>query len=242
MEALSDRDIDIVYDALLERGLYHAELQEDLLDHTCCMIEEQMSQGCSFDVGLHKALDVFSATHLQEIQEVTEYLLTTKIRIMKRVMGITGIIASVLVIAGVVFKINHWLGANVSLVLGLVLAGLVAIPLMATIDLKTAKSQLYKATTLLGYGAATILIIATLFKIMHWPGFAVLYYSGLFLLVGLFLPLYTFKNYRTNENKLVAISRSLMILAGVVVFWGLMPMSKSSPIHKTHEVHEHMRN
>jgi len=35
--------------------------------------------------------------------------------------------------------------------------------------------------------------------------------------------LYTLKNYKIAENKLFAISKSLLIMAGIIVFIGLVP-------------------
>ena len=64
-----------------------------------------------------------------------------------------------------------------------------------------------------------------MFKIMHWPGAMILYYLGIALLSSVFIPLFGFKSYKTAENKILAVSKSLLILAGIAIFWGLLPVA-----------------
>lgn len=241
MATLSEQQIDKIFDLIVDNGVSYESLQVDLLDHVCCMVEQKMDEGKSFGDSLKLALQEFGYKHFSEIQEATIYLLTLKQRKMKKTTGIIGIISSLLVISGVFFKIMHWPGAGILLVIGLVLIGVIVFPLMATLDINNASGNMKKLTASIGYFAAVLLSIATLFKIMHWPGATITYYSGLSLLVFVFIPLFTIKNYKTAENKIMAIAKSTLILAGVVIFWGLMPTGDVSHLEKTHKpYHQHV--
>lgn len=234
MVTLSEQQIDKIFDLLVDNGVSYESLQIDLLDHVCCMVEQKMDEGKAFSESLNLAMEEFGHQHFSEIQEATIYLLTLKQRKMKKTTGIIGIISSLLVIGGVFLKINHMPGAGIALVIGLVLIGIVVFPLMATLDINNTSGNVKKLTASIGYLAATLLSLATLFKIMHWPNATLIYYLGLILLVFIFIPLYTIKNYKTAENKIMAIAKSTLILAGVVIFWGLMPTGDTSKLEKTH--------
>jgi hypothetical protein len=45
------------------------------------------------------------------------------------------------------------------------------------------------------------------------------------MLVFVFIPLFTIRNFKTTGNKLFALAKSMLILAGIAVFWGLIPIN-----------------
>jgi hypothetical protein len=219
MESLDERHIEIVHDLILSKGVDLPELRIDLLDHICCMIEERMMVGADFDEALNKSFEMFGNNELIEIQEATIYLLTQKQNKMKKVTGIIGIVASTLIITGVAFKIMHWQGASIVLVLGLASVGLFVLPLMALMEWQGKKDKLQKATSTIGYISAMLLTFATLFKLFHWPGGDRLNYIGFAALGLIFLPMFAYKRYKFAENKLLSIALSMIIFSGVFLFW-----------------------
>jgi hypothetical protein len=231
MAQLNSKQQDKIFDILVDAGVSYESLQIDLIDHLCCMVEEKMDNGLDFSESLTLSIKEFGLSSFAEVQETTIYLLTLKLNKMKKVIGVLGIISALAVIAGVLFKINHFPGAGILLAVGLILVSLIVFPFMGYFELAKGSSTIQKIATISGYLAATILSLATLFKIMMWPGSPLVFYTGLFLLVIIFLPSYTFKNYKIAENKMMAFSRSLLILAGVIVFWGLIPISKGQFDH-----------
>lgn len=222
MVELDKKQIEIINDLLVENGITYEALHIDLLDHICCMIEENMDNGLDFGQSLTLSVSKFGISNIYQIQENTIHLLTLKLNKMKKTVGILGIISALSVIMGVFFKIQHWPGAGVLLFIGLLLTSIFVFPMMAYLDVKTEQSSIHKFHLSSGYISAILLSLATLVKIMHWPGFFKLYYPGVFLLLLVFLPLHTWKNYQIAENKILAFSKSLLIIAGVIVFWGLL--------------------
>ncbi len=222
MEQLNDQQVKIIHDILVKHGITYNALHIDLLDHICCMVEENMDNGLDFDESLTLSISKFGVSNIYQIQENTIYLLTLKLNKMKKVVGIFGIISALSVILGVFFKIQHWPGAGILLIVGLIITALFVFPTMAYLDIKQGQSTIHKLHSLSGYVSAILLSLATLVKIMHWQGFYELYYPGAILLLLVFLPLHTWKNYTIAENKILAFAKSLLIFAGALVFWGLL--------------------
>jgi hypothetical protein len=223
MELLNEKHINLLHDWLLSNGLDYEELRTDLLDHVCCMIESRMSRGEPFNLAFKNVSSEFDHHELKNTQENTLYLLTLKQMKMKKATGILGIITSAVIITGVSFKLMHWPYASILLILGLASVSIIIMPLMTVIELKNATGVQQKAATIIGFLAAILLSLATMFKIFHWPGFYYLYYSGFTALVLVFIPLYTLRKYRQAENKIMSLSLSLLIFAGILLFWGLYP-------------------
>lgn len=238
MAELTIKQVNLIHDLIVDHGIDYDELKMDILDHICCMIEEKMDSGFDFKESLSLSTEKFGLHQLSDLQETTFYLLTLKLRKMKKLTGILGIISSGLVLAGVVFKINHLQGAGIMLVIGLSLISLLVLPLFAFLEVQRQNTKLQKFTSFSGIIAGTLVSIGTLFKIMHWPNATGLLFSGLILMVGVFIPLFTIKNYKTTEYKLIAIAKSMLILAGITVLWGLLPLKKdTAPIEETHIQH-----
>lgn len=241
MAELNHKQVDIISDLVLDHGVSYRELQTDIVDHLCCMVEQKMDSGCDFRQSLTLSTKEFGVQTLPEIQEDTLYLLTLKLRKMKKVTGILGIISSALVMAGVVFKINHFPGAGILLVIGLALISVIVLPLFAAIELKKQNSQLQKITSFSGITSGALISVGTLFKIMHWPTANMIITTGIVLMAIVFIPLFTIKSYKTAEFKLLAIAKSMMIFSGIVIIWGIVPLTdEQSPVEKTHQNnHQH---
>jgi hypothetical protein len=222
MAELNLKEVQIIHDFLVENGITYESLHIDLLDHICCMVEEKMDNGLDFSESLTLSLSTFGVSNIFEIQENTIYLLTLKLNKMKKSVGILGCLSALSVIFGVLFKIQHWPGAHILLTIGVIITTLVVFPMMAYIDFKSSQNNIGRAHALTGYISAMLLCMATLVKIVKWPDFHFLYYMGISILIFVFLPLHTWRNYKIAENKIMAFARSLLIVAGVTVFWGLV--------------------
>jgi hypothetical protein len=108
---------------------------------------------------------------------------------------IVGAIAASLVNLGITFKFQHWPGSNVMLVLGITTFALVFLPML--LKEKSGKEGSEKRTLMNTSGATglTLFSLGILFKIMHWPGAAVMLgLSVIFLFLGYFLPYMLDKN------------------------------------------------
>ncbi len=221
MELLSDRQIDQVNDILVNQGVTYEELRNDLLDHICCIIEEGIEQDKNFSLCLEEALERFGLENFRTIQESTMYLLNQKLNKMKKVTSIVGLVASLMVVAGVIFKVNHMLGAGILLIVGVSSIALIVLPLLAYMTVVAKEDIQTTITSMVGYFSAMSMSMGGMFKLMHWPGANLLFWTGLAVLLIIFMPLFTVKSYRLAENKVFALSKSALIIAGVSLLWSL---------------------
>jgi hypothetical protein len=227
MGMLSVNQVDHIHDLLVDKGVHYNSLRIELLDHVCCSIEEKMDCGWEFKKALEQSIQDFGPQGLARTNETTLYLLTLKLRKMKKVASVLGLLGGFLTVAGTVFKLMHWPGAGISLVLGIALIAVFYLPLMLTIQLKQTEDKWGKIAIITGTISAVVLAVATLFKIMHWPGAMALILLGMGMLSLLFMPMYFIRSYQVAENKMLKSSLVIVIFSGVVLFIGLTNMSDS---------------
>ena len=217
---LSKEQVDFILNDIRRNGIQTEELQLNLLDHICCVIENEMSPEKNFDEFYRSVLSRFFKKELKEIQEETDLLLTFKnYYAMKKVMLRSGIFSAIAFTIGAIFKIMHWPGAAMMVVLAIASVSFVFLPIFFLVKTKEVKEK--KEKFILGFGTffGVLFSISILFKIMHWPGANMLWLMGLGVLFFLFLPMYFFTGIRNPETKQNTILSSIMILiAGGLLF------------------------
>lgn len=88
---------------------------------------------------------------------------------MIKMIKISALVASILLIVGILFKNQHWIGANVIFTVG-VAAGVFSAIVMVSSYAGKLTSGLEKVTILFSSLAIAIVLLGFLFKVMHWPG------------------------------------------------------------------------
>ncbi len=228
MRELTDEQIDLIADDIRIRGVFTQSLQEDLLDHICCFIEEQDDER-PFEEIYRRALDAFGQKGLQGVQDETLYLINQPYqRAMKKFAYITGAIASTMLLAGAFFKIMHWPGANIMLIVGTVTLSMFFIPYFFYVNLKEQSEKKSKVIAAAGLITALFLCTATLFKMMHWPGTIVMMFGFGFSFL-IFLPLYIINGVRNPLTKVSSISNGFLFAAvgGFVLLMSFNTPSKA---------------
>ncbi len=220
MEVLSVKQINSIHDFLVDKGVHYEPLRLELLDHICCAIEQRMDHGWEFKKALSQSIHEFGPQGIERTQETTIYFLTLKLRKMKKLASILGIIGGLLTLVGTIFKLMHWPGAGIALLSGLGIVALFYLPLLLIIQLKST-SGAGKFTYIAGLFSAIVLVVGSAFKIMHWPGAGALMLAGMGLLGLLFMPLYFIRSYQQAENKLFKSSLVFVIFAGATMIFGL---------------------
>jgi hypothetical protein len=213
MYTLSDTQIDFILNDIRRNGVELEDLQYNLLDHICCIIEQNLEENGDFEQFYFSTRKMFYKHHLKEIEEETISLMTYKnYYMMKKIMIISGIVSVALMTIGIVFKFQHWPGAAVCIVLGVGVISLVFLPLMFLLKIKEQTQVKDKALTGLGTLAAICLTLGVLFKVMHWPGANMLSIIALAFLMCLYLPVYFFSGIRNPDTKTNTIVNSVLII------------------------------
>jgi peptidoglycan/LPS O-acetylase OafA/YrhL len=103
-------------------------------------------------------------------------------------VGIMGAISASTINLAITFKFQHWPGTEVLMTLGLVSFALIFIPMLLRKKMKEENSERKAMMNTLGATGLTLFSLGILFKIMHWPGAAImLTLSIFFLFFGYFL-------------------------------------------------------
>lgn len=220
MYVLNDEQVAYILEDIRRNGIESEELQLDLLDHMCCVIETEMLPDNDFEEFYCGILPRFFKRELREIQEETILLLTFKnYYAMKKVMIYSGTFSAFTFIIGALFKVMHWPGAGIILVSSIVIFSLFFLPILSILRVKEQKKTKDKVVITIAAIFGVIICMATLFKVMHWPGANMMWITSLGILFFLFLPVYFFSGFRNPETKTNTVISSILILtAGGLLF------------------------
>jgi hypothetical protein len=233
MYSLTDKQIDFILDDIRARGVETEDLQLNLLDHICCIIESELEENGNFEQFYQRTISSFYKKELKELEDETQLLLTFKnYYAMKKTMIVSGFISAILLLAGGFFKVMHWPGANVGLILGIGFFSLLFLPLMFTLRLREKKDRRDKVVLILGLFVSVMLLVGALFKIMHWPGAGIFVRTGLPILLFIYLPIYIFNGMRNPDTKVNTIITSILIIAGSGFLMVLPARSQSIKLSK----------
>jgi len=226
--AVIDDNYERIKADLVRLGLTYERLMDDLLDHICCMVEENMEEGDDFESSYNMVLDSIGENRLPEIQHQTLLNLDKKFQRMKNFTYIFGLSAAILTIIGSLFKRMHWPGAGIMIVVGLALVVLVFLPLYFITSYREQTERKNPVYPIVGYLTLALLLAGASCKVMHWPGAGMMLNISIgFLLIG-FVPLYVVNVFRKSGKERVYLPYIVMLLVGIacVVLISVVNMSK----------------
>jgi len=243
MFKLNDKHIDYILDDIRARGVEMEDLQYNLLDHVCCIIEQNLGETGDFEDFYQSTIKKFYKKELWELEEETISLIIFKhYYTMKKIMMYSGIGSAFLVAVGILFKFMHWPGAGMALVLGISMSSLIFLPLMFVLKVKEKQNRRDKLITGLGALAGSALSMGILFKIMHWPGANMLGLGAMLLMAFVFLPIYFFTGIRNPETKVNTIVSSALIIIGCGLFMALIRSPKGTQMIKVRDTYSYLRD
>lgn len=212
-----DNNIDVIRKDIINRGLTYEPLIDDIIDHLCCMIEEKMEKGNSFNKSYEESINSIGENRLPEIQHQTLLLLNKKHQKMKKLTYFLGLAAAILLLFGAVSKYMHWPGAGIELTSGLLVIILGFLPLyfIVTYREQTEKKNIIYPIT--GYITIAVLLIGAVFKIQHWPAAGTVTNIGLAILIIGFVPLYIVNAFQKVKKKRISLAYIIMLLVGVAI-------------------------
>ena len=230
MYQLTDEQVTYILNDIRRNGVEMEDLQLNLLDHVCCIIEQNLEEGGNFQSFYQQTISRFYNTGLKEIEEETINLLTFKnYYVMKRSMIISGASAAFLLLTGSFFKFMHWPGAAVLLVLGIVFFSMIFLPILLAMKAKELKTGTEKLILGIGTFSGILYCLASLFKVQHWPGANVMLFSTLGIILFVLLPLYFFNGIRKPETKLNTIITSIILVGVFSVQFLMVSLKKPYP-------------
>lgn len=198
---LTPEQEDIIIMSVKNQGIQLPNLQNDIIDHLCCVIENQLGKGKEFDQLLSEAIIDIAPNGLADVQHQTLFLLNSKrIIIMKKLTYIIGFLGSISLTAGITFKLLRYPGANDLFTIGSITLLLIFIPLTALDRYKVAISKALSVRLKIVIGAITAIVagLSGVFKVFHLQGADILLGTAAILFAFGFLPFLFFTMYKKS--------------------------------------------
>lgn len=199
MNHLTDKQVDYIVKVIGSSKITSQDMKEDLVDHLCCAIEEEMAKGKNFDNAYDLAYRNISPDGFDEIERETIFLLTSKkINAMKRLLYISGYLTVFFATASAVLKMLHIPGGS----LGILATGsLMSFLFIPTLFIYLYKSNIHKngvckVRYMLGFVAVLCLCFAIFTHLFHWPGSILMLIIALAIINFALLPSILFKKYK----------------------------------------------
>lgn len=137
---------------------------------------------------------------------------------MKNKIYYLGVLSCCLVIIGSLFKMQHWPLAGVFLTVGFLFFLVVFMPVALINSFKSEDDKSFKTLYVLAFVCVVFECLASLFKIMHWPGADWLILLSIPLPFIVFLPVYLYKNRNDkylNYNNIILVLLFLAYMAAM---------------------------
>lgn len=200
MYQLKLSDIELIRSDIGRQQVTFSHLLDDLVDHVCCDVEAEMDEGLSFDQAYEIVRSKIGTGRFKKLQEETITMIDKNYRSMKTFMKIFGVLSPSLLAVAALFKIQHWPGAGIMLVLGFFFLCFFFLPSAVYVliaENKTGNKHLFLKFS--GLLSSVIALLGILFKVQHWPGANIALAGGLLMLGLVFLPSLIFA--RISDDK-----------------------------------------
>jgi hypothetical protein len=142
MHELNAHEVEMISMDIEQQGLNYTPLQNELLDHVCCQIELMMEKGLTFNEAYRKVKADMGKKRVRQIQHETLSLISKKYRRMKRTMYVFGVAAPILLLAGITFKVFHWPGAGIVILISWSLVAVILLPILVLNQLKQKENKI----------------------------------------------------------------------------------------------------
>lgn len=243
MYCLTEQQVTFILNDIKKKGVEMEDLQLNLLDHVCCIIENELEANGDFEQFYFSTIKTFYKKSLGEIEEETISLVNNKnYYVMKKVMMMSGIISAALFSVGITFKFMHWPGAAVLIVLGIGILNLVFLPLLLTLKVKEKQNTKDKVLLSLGMLAAISMVLSILFRVMHWPGSLNLGYFSVILLLLVYMPIHLTFGLKNADTKVNTIVTTVLLITGCCLWFTMIISPKSSRMQELRNTQIVIRN
>jgi uncharacterized membrane protein (DUF106 family) len=113
---------------------------------------------------------------------------------------LVSMLGGIVLIFGILFKVQHYPGSGILLMIGFLSMALILIPAILISKLLDESARNLRVAYIIGAITLIIYLVGDLFKIQHWPGAGPMLIFGAIGLTTVFLPIYTMKVYKNAES------------------------------------------
>ena len=203
MKKLSKRQINEITEKISGSSIESKELIEDLTDHICCLIEEDIEKGLGYEEAESRAFSAVFPDGIEKDHKKDIWLITSKKqKNMKSILFTLSYLALIIMTGSFVFKALHWPGAGVLLIVACSLFTFVFTPVFFMYIYRVTLSKFIsrKSMYVFGFIGIVILLAGVAFKAFHWPYASILIGLGVLIISFFFLPLIFLGLYRKSAQ------------------------------------------
>ena len=132
---------------------------------------------------------------------------------MKKILYLIGLLSTAFTFLGSIFKIMHWPGASVMIIIGAFSFAFIFIPLLIFIKFKEVIFLFDKFIYSIGVVLGTILMVGFIFKLMHWPWATVLMLSSIVIFNFVYIPVYFLSRFKKEDLKFNTVVNSVVMFS-----------------------------
>lgn len=222
MFELTHKHLELITADVSKADISFSHLKYDLIDHICCDLENEMNHGIPFEKAYEMVKSRIGIRGLQQIQEDTLFLIDKKYRIMKNSMKIFGVISTILLAFGALFKIEHWPGAGIMITLGFFLLCFVFLPSAVYVSYREVSNRTKLFVHITGFISAFLFSVSFLFKIQHWPGAGILMLVASLICGLFFIPAFFISRLKESNSSSQKVATIFGLLGALVYLFGFL--------------------
>lgn len=146
---------------------------------------------------------------------------------MKKINPWIALIACIVLFFGIFFKVQHWPGAGVLMTLGVTMGAIFSL-IYLFVNLKDLSEGKEKINGIVGGISIILVLIAFIWKAMHWPGAYIMLYVGHAALLIFSISLLIDAFGESDENKKsikVFTAFTIFMLMSILVYIGFKVMA-----------------
>tara|TARA_B110000285_G_C15096246_1_gene602142 strand:+ start:1526 stop:1963 length:438 start_codon:yes stop_codon:yes gene_type:complete len=132
---------------------------------------------------------------------------------MKKILYLIGLLSTAFTFLASIFKIMHWPGASVMIIIGAFSFAFIFIPLLIFIKFKEDIFLFDKFIYSIGVVLGTILMVGFIFKLMHWPWATVLMLSSILIFNFVYIPVYFLTRFKREDLKFNTVVNSVIMFS-----------------------------
>lgn len=231
MYTVTDEQIEYILSDIKQNGVETEDLQLNLLDHICCILEQEVKGSADFEQCYKQTVKRFYKRDLAEIEEETRQLLTFKnYYAMKRLMIVSGAVSASAFILGSLFKTMFWQGAGFLLMAGVLMLSFIFLPMLVLLKTREADSFRNKVVLALGALVGVLYSLSTLFAMMHWPGASPLWFATVATSIFVLVPTYFFTGIRNPDSKVNTIVTTILLVSATGLLFTMLRIRQPLPL------------
>ena len=131
---------------------------------------------------------------------------------------------------GLLFKIQHWPGANILLFTGICILAILFLPVLLIYSNRNSKDTSGKVINSIGIISGIIYLFGLLAKFMVWPGAQIGLTIGSLIIVLIFVPAYTVKKYKNEKYIKGSFLYLIAAISWFILFSTLMSINISRSV------------